>query len=83
MTFGAVLVAELARRNWSQGDLAFSAGITEGSVSRYCRDHRHPSRAMVDAIVDALGPRCGPGALYHAAGFLSPSEWAAAVEEAA
>lgn len=80
--FGDTLTRFLVRRDWSQGQLARAARVTEGAVSRWIAGTRQVSRQSVGRLVVALRLNAADEvALYHAAGYLAPRErgrgWAA------
>lgn len=83
-TTGDRLTRLRTQRGWTQEELAFKAGITQGTVSLIERDEKTPKADTLDALAEALGvtldylwagkgepdPR---GHVYRPAGLLTPA----------
>lgn len=54
-TFGDWLRVQMARRGFSQTELAERVGTTQSVVSRWVRNERVPDPSSCDRIADALG----------------------------
>jgi transcriptional regulator with XRE-family HTH domain len=53
--FTSIVVAELARRGWSQGELARRVGVSQPAVSRWLANEREPGFREAIAVARELG----------------------------
>ena len=62
-SFGRLLQGEISRREWSQLDLAHTAGVSNETVRRYVTGESVPRRLEFDLIAVALGWDAGMRAM--------------------
>ncbi len=77
-TFDSWLLKEINKRDWSQSDLARSAGLHRAVIHKVINGASKPTPATLNAIAYAL--RIPPELVFEKAGLLKPSSELSATE---
>lgn len=80
LVFSDWLMKELAKREWSQADLARESGLSKQAISNYLNGNRIPDKGAAVRIAKAF--MYSPDVLLHAMGLSQlPSDWSPTREQ--